>query len=171
MPAASLHLSAECYGGLAQARFMRSLLALRDACRDRGVGLRLDLSGGEALVGRSRAGALARFLAGDATHLLFASADAGFAPDDVFGLLESGEGLSRLAPARPEEGPGLMLIARAAAEAVVATHPELQGGLGDLHGASQAPVPLVFESSIEPGTGRYLADLEAFEARWRALRP
>lgn len=177
MSKVSLFLSAACYEGRAQAQFMRSLLALREACATRGVGLHLELSGGEALASRGRAGALLNFLESEASHLLLASAEHGFAPDDVFELLASGEPVCRRilasdAEARenPGEAPQLMLIAREAALRVAVAHPELHAGLGDLRGAGSGRAPMVFESMIEPGTGRYVVDLEAFWVRWDSLR-
>jgi hypothetical protein len=55
MSAISLYLASPCYGGVAQARFMRALLALRAACTRREIPLQLDLGGGEALTSRGRA--------------------------------------------------------------------------------------------------------------------
>jgi len=157
-----LFLASACYGGMAQAGFMRSVLALRPACAARGVTLQLELGGGEALIGRGRAAMLAKFLAGAATHLLFADGDLAFDPADVFRLIDAGE---------PVAGGdlGLLLVTRAAAQAVTDAHPELTARLGDLRGAGAAGASMLFESMIEPETGRYLTDLKAFEARWRML--
>jgi hypothetical protein len=157
-----LFLASACYGGLAQAGFMRSVLALRPACAARGVALQLELGGGEALIGRGRAAMLAKFLAGSATHLLFADGDRAFDPADVFRLIDSGE------PVKRGEA-DLLLVTRAAAQAMTDAHPELVARLGDLRGAGATAAAMLFESLIDPASGRYLADLRAFEARWRAL--
>ena len=89
MPTHSIHLATLCYGGVAQARYLRSLLALCSACARREVPLHLDLGGGEAQASRGRAGIMARFLAGTATHLLFADSEAAFTPQDVFAVLDA----------------------------------------------------------------------------------
>ena len=86
----SIFLSTPCYGGAANVHYVSSLLRLQDACRARGLGLEVDLSGGEALITRARALAATRFL--DETqhsHLLFVDADIGFEPDHVFRLLDA----------------------------------------------------------------------------------
>jgi len=85
-----IYLATPCYGGQAHLIYTQSLLAFRPACLARGVRLQIDLGGGEALIGRARAGMLARFLATPATHLLFADADVGFSPEAAFRLLGSG---------------------------------------------------------------------------------
>jgi hypothetical protein len=157
-----LFLASACYGGLAQAGFMRSVLAFRAACAARGVALQLELGGGEALIGRGRAAMLAKFLAGPATHLLFADGDKAFDPAEVFRLIEAGEPVSR-------GNADLLLVTRAAAQAMADAHPELTARLGDLRGAGAASAAMLFESMIDPASGRYLTDLRAFEARWRAL--
>jgi hypothetical protein len=158
----SLHVATICYGGQAGVGYMRSALALEAACAERNLPLRLELGGGEALIGRARAGMMAQFLAGQASHLLFADADAEFTPDEVFALLGS-----RAEVAIRE--PGLLLIAREAAARIGAAHPELAASLRDLRGAGAAPAAMVFDSLIEPETRRYLSDIESFCRRWRDL--
>lgn len=180
MANASLFFTTSCYGGQASAGYLRSLLALRAACAARGLPLRLDLGGGEALVDRGRGVALGRFLASDATCLLFVEADLAFAPEALFRLLECGHdvvGSARAGAAdaaahlTPAEGlkAGLVLISRAAAERVCGAHPELTARLADLQHAGTATAPMVFQPVVDPVTRRYLADHDAFCHRWRAL--
>jgi hypothetical protein len=160
-PATHLCLASVCYGGLAQARFMRSVLALRSACEARGVTLTLELWGGEALIGRARAGMVAKFLKSPATHLVFADSEAAFEPGEVFELIASGEGLA----ATPDDR--LLLLTRTAAQRLADAHPELHARLGDIRAAAGEPVPMLFESLLTPTAD--LHDLAALRARWRAL--
>jgi hypothetical protein len=191
---AALHLVTPCYGGMAHAAYMQGVLALEAACAERGLPLRFDIGGGEALIGRGRAAALAQFLRTDASHLLFVDADIGFAPSDVLRLLEAGREViggvyARKAPGAPPEleplaeglgregdlarvasmGTGFMLIARSAAERISAAYPELRAKTGDVNAASVPEAVMVFDSFVEPETGRYLADHQAFCRRWRAI--
>ena len=166
MPAAkaSIYLATICYGGMAHAEYMASLLAVRPACAARGVALRIDLAGGEALVGRGRATLMAKFLVSDATHLLFAESDSTFAPDAIFALLEANAPVSR-----PDLAGGLLMIRRDAAKSLSDAHPELRAKLGDMSGLAVSEAVFVFDPLVEPRSGRYLADLDAFRARWDAL--
>ena len=191
----SIYLATLCYGGMAHAAYMRSILAFRPTCARRNVDLRVDIGGGEALIGRGRASAMAKFLAGDATQLLFIDSDIGFEPASVFRLLDSGLDVvggvyPRKAPRSgaeldelPDEssqarggfrtvaslGAGFLMISRAAAVRMGEAHPELKARLGDMHGVGVPDAHMVFDSFIDPDTHRYLADHQAFCRRWRHL--
>jgi hypothetical protein len=158
----SIYLATNCHGGQAHAGYMQSLLALRPACAVRGVGLQIDLGGGEALIGRARAAAMAKFLASQATHLLFIDSDTAFEPQMVFRLLETGDEVS--------EDPSLLLIARSAAQRMTDEHPQLRARLDDVHAGGVAIAAMVFDPLIDAASGRYLTDRRAFGARWRAIR-
>lgn len=188
-----LHLATPCYGGMAHALYLRSLLALRAACAAAEIPLEIDLSGGEALIGRARAAIMAKFLAGAASHLLFVDADIGFEPQAALRLLGSGRDVvggayprkgrdagfevgAPLGPATPDGfqpvsfvGGGFLLVSRTAAQRMAAAHPRLRASLGDLRGAAAGQVAMVFDSFVEPETGLYLADHQAFCRRWRDL--
>jgi hypothetical protein len=156
---------------MAQARYMRALLALRSACAQEGMELQLDLGGGEALVSRARAGMMARFLAGKATHLLFADSETGFSPEEVFALVAAGEGVAAYA-AREGAGaldPALVLISRGAASQMSEAFAHLSAGLGDVRDAGVGRAAMVFDAIVvEPGQA-YVSDVEAFARRWRGI--
>lgn len=87
-----IYLAVPCYGGQLTLHFVQSLLVLKDACREQGVGLHVEMMGGEALITRGRSRLAAQFLAHpEATHLLFVDADIAFQPHNVFRLLDSGK--------------------------------------------------------------------------------
>jgi hypothetical protein len=90
-----IFLAAPCYGGQVNLYFMRSVLALQAACRERGVGLHVQLLANDALITRARSRLAADFLDHpEATHILYCDVDIGFAPKDAFRLLDAGRPVS-----------------------------------------------------------------------------
>jgi len=160
-PRLSIYLATNCYGGQASAAYMQSLLALRAACAARGVGLHVELGGGEALIGRARAAMMARFLAATATHLLFIDSDAGFEPATALDLLDAGRQVA--------EDAGALLISRSAAQRMKDAHPQLHARLDDVHALGIPAAAMVFDPLVDQATGRYLTDREAFRWRWQAI--
>ncbi len=93
-----LVIGTPCYGGLVYSNFANSLLALQQACAQKGIDLSINMMWGDALITRARQNIVTQFLDHPAaTHLLFIDADIAFEPDQVFRLLDLDEDLSAAA--------------------------------------------------------------------------
>ncbi len=85
--------------------------------------------------------------------------------DALDGEAVGADGFQRVAAV----GAGFLMISRPAAERLLAAYRRLLAKLGDVQGAAEGGALMVFDSFVEPETGRYLNDWQALGRRWRDL--
>jgi hypothetical protein len=91
-----LVVATPCFGGQVSCLYLASMLKLQGTLKSyANVRMKLELDDGDALITRSRANLVARFLDDpEMTHLLFIDADIGFEPDQAIRLLAYGADVS-----------------------------------------------------------------------------
>ncbi len=91
-----LVVATPCFGGQVSSLYLAAMLKLQGALRGySNIRMTLELDEGDALITRSRANLVARFLDNPAaTHLLFIDADIGFEAEQVLRLLVHGADMS-----------------------------------------------------------------------------
>jgi len=89
-----LVIGTPCYGGQMCTEYTQSLLALKEACLQYGIGMTCIFLGNESLIQRGRNTIAHHFLRiPDATHLMFIDADQKFVPNDIARMIRADKGI------------------------------------------------------------------------------
>lgn len=77
------------YGGLAQTRYIESIMMFMNVARENGVSTTFAFMGNESLITRARNALAYSFLQSPCTHLFFIDADIGFKPFDALKMVQA----------------------------------------------------------------------------------
>ena len=187
-----IHFMTPCYGGQITEVCFSSYLQWTILALQNNLDFQIDTLSNESNVNRARNSCAAKFLAGDATHLMFVDADIQFNPTDIVKLVAHDKDIvggiypqktlppkmvvNTLDNARTEGdlievgtlGTGFMLVKRTVFEQMIASGATPYGddiGLSDVENSNQYDF---FNCTID-SNGRYLTEDWSFCRKWREL--
>jgi len=187
-----IHFMTPCYGGQITEVCFSSYLQWTILALQNNLDFQIDTLSNESNVNRARNSCAAKFLSGDATHLMFVDADIQFNPRDIVKLVGHDKDIvggiypqktlppkmvvNTLDNARTEGdlvevgtlGTGFMLVKRAVFEQMIAAGATPYGddiGLSDVENNNQYDF---FNCTID-SNGRYLTEDWSFCRKWREL--
>jgi len=187
-----IHFMTPCYGGQITEVCFSSYLQWTILALQNNLNFQIDTLSNESNVNRARNSCAAKFLSGDATHLMFVDADIQFRAEDIVKLVAHDKDIvggiypqktlppkmvvNTLDNARTEGdlievgtlGTGFMLVKRTVFEQMIAAGATPYGddiGLSDVENANQYDF---FNCTID-SNGRYLTEDWSFCRKWREL--
>lgn len=120
-----LMIATPLYGG-AEADYLRSVVGLTGAAERAGVACNFAWLSNNAVIDRARNLLAAKFLASDATHLVFIDGDIGFEPEQLIALvrqMQADDSLAVVGAPCPKRRVNWTLVASAAAKGLAADNP------------------------------------------------
>jgi hypothetical protein len=189
---AKIHFMTPCYGGQITEVCFSSYLQWTILALQNNLDFQIDTLSNESNVNRARNSCAAKFLSGDATHLMFVDADIQFNPRDIVKLVGHDKDIvggiypqktlppkmvvNTLDNARTEGdlvevgtlGTGFMLVKRTVFEQMISAGATPYGddiGLSDVENNNQYDF---FNCTID-SNGRYLTEDWSFCRKWREL--
>jgi len=187
-----IHFMTPCYGGQITEVCFSSYLQWTILAMQNSLKFQIDTLSNESNVNRARNSCAAKFLAGDATHLMFTDADIQFNPADVIKLVNANKDIvggiypqktlpprmvvNTIKDAKQEDnllqvgtlGTGFMLVKRTVFEQMIQAGATPYGddiGLSDVENNNQYDF---FNCTID-SQGRYLTEDWSFCRKWREL--
>ena len=187
-----IHFMTPCYGGQITEVCFSSYLQWTILAMNNGLNFTIDTLSNESNVNRARNSCAAKFIAGDATHLMFVDADIQFRAEDIVKLVSHDKDIvggiypqktlppkmvvNTLDNARTEGdlievgtlGTGFMLVKRTVFEQMIQAGATPYGddiGLSDIENNNQYDF---FNCTID-SNGRYLTEDWSFCRKWREL--